>query len=146
MEREDYHFNNPHALDADMCGVCHEVCDYVEDDEGRMIAFCEYCSGDKTRDFDREFKVHWYGQDSSGGFRGWGQGLIGENREEMQFVVDYMRNNDSLLVMQHQHDGKKSDIGAALEPADVINSNPARQYFVYHDGIQVGCITEILDG
>jgi hypothetical protein len=144
MERQDYHFHNPHSLDADMCGVCHEVCTYAEDDMGRMMPFCEYCSGDKIRDFDREFQVHWYGQDEHGGFHGWPQGLIAENREEMQFVVEYMRNNDALSTMQHQHNGKESDIGAALERADVINSNPARQYFFYHNGRQVGCLTEIL--
>jgi len=47
-------------------------------------------------------------------------------------------------VKQHPHNGEESDVQGGLEDADVLNGNPAGQYFIIERRRVIGVVTEVL--
>jgi hypothetical protein len=71
-------------------------------------------------------------------------GLIADTRDEMDRLVDLLRNECGLEVSQHPHNSEESDVQGGLEDADVINGNPAGQYFIIERRRVIGVVTEVL--
>ena len=135
LDRADEDRCNPRAPwnlpDADIC-ECGEPKTFDPDER---IDFCRYCDGGEVRVIARDFKLHIYGRNE---YRSLEAGLIAEVNTEMdQYATELEREGFSFFAYRYS-DGK-----AKIEvPADFINSNPARQYFVKHNGYEIGCITE----
>jgi len=43
IERKDHYFDNPWERDATFCEVCDSELGKTEDEEGRMVDWCEVC-------------------------------------------------------------------------------------------------------
>ena len=83
----------------------------------------------------RDFKLHLYGCNE---YRSLEAGLIAEVNTEMdQYSKELEREGFSFFEYQYREGKAKIEV-----PADFINSNPSRQYFVRHKGYEIGCITE----
>lgn len=135
LDRADEDNYNPrapwNAPDADIC-ECGEPKTFDPDER---IDYCRYCDGDEVRVIARDFKLHLYGCNE---YRSLEAGLIAEVNTEMdQYAKELEREGFSFF--EHQYRNGKAKIEVA---ADFINSNPARQYFVRHNGREIGCITE----
>ena len=131
-DEDNYDLRAPWNLpDADIC-ECGEPKTFDPDER---IDYCRYCDGGEVRVIARDFKLHLYGRNE---YRSLEAGLIAEVNTEMdQYATELEREGFSFFAYRYS-DGK-----AKIEvPADFINSNPARQYFVKHNGREIGCITE----
>ena len=96
---------------------------------------------DKPESNDTQFNLHWFGMDE---YLSFDSGLIADTRDEMDRLVDLLRNECGLEVVQHPHNGEESDVQGGLEDADVLNGNPAGQYFIIERRRVIGVVTEVL--
>jgi hypothetical protein len=90
---------------------------------------------------DTQFNLHWFGMDE---YLSFDSGLIADTRDEMDRLVDLLVNECDLEVKQHPHNGEESDVHGGLEDADVLNGNPAGQYFIIERRRVIGVVTEVL--
>ena len=97
-------------------------------------------SMDYPDDNDTQFNLHWFGMDE---YLSFDNGIIADTREEMDRLVDFWIYEDGLEIKQHPHNGLESDTENGLEDADVINGNPAGQYFIIQRGYCIGIVTEV---
>ncbi len=119
------------APDADIC-ECGEPKTFDPDER---IDYCRYCDGGEVRVIARDFKLHLYGCSE---YRSLEAGLIAEVNTEMdQYAEELERSGFTFFQYEYRADKPKIEV-----PADFINSNPARQYFVKYNGTEIGCITE----
>ena len=119
------------APDADIC-ECGEPKTFDPDER---IDYCRYCDGGEVRVIARDFKLHLYGCSE---YRSLEAGLIAEVNTEMdQYAEELERSGFTFFQYEYLADKPKIEV-----PADFINSNPARQYFVKYNGTEIGCITE----
>tara|TARA_R110002074_G_scaffold104047_1_gene224624 strand:- start:260 stop:661 length:402 start_codon:yes stop_codon:yes gene_type:complete len=95
---------------------------------------------DEVEDNDTQFNLHWFGMDE---YLSFDNGIIADTRDEMDRLVDFWIREDNLEIKQHPHNGKESDVHGGLEDADVINGNPAGQYFIIQRGRVIGVVTEV---
>ena len=135
LDRADEDKHNPQApwnlRDADICS-CGEPKNFCYESQ---IDYCRYCDGGEVRVIARDFKLHLYGCDE---YRSHEAGLIAEVNTEMdQYAKELEREGFTFFEYQYREGKAKIEV-----PADFINSNPARQYFVKHAGYEIGCITE----
>ena len=135
LDRADEDKHNPQAPwnlpDADICS-CGEPKTFDPDER---IDFCRYCDAGEVRVIARDFKLHLYNCNE---YRSLEAGLIAEVNTEMdQYATELERSG--FTFFEYKYREGKAKIKA---PADFINSNPARQYFVRHNGYEIGCITE----
>lgn len=131
-DEDNYNLRAPWNLpDADIC-ECGEPKTFDLDER---IDYCRYCDGGEVRVIARDFNLHLYGCSE---YRTLEAGLIAEVNTEMdQYATELER--DGFTFFQYQYRDGKAKIEVQ---ADFINSNPARQYFVRHNGNEIGCITE----
>tara|TARA_Y100000114_G_scaffold121451_1_gene116634 strand:- start:4735 stop:5154 length:420 start_codon:yes stop_codon:yes gene_type:complete len=135
LDRADEDNYNPRAPwnlpDADIC-ECGEPKTFDPDER---IDYCRYCDGGEVRVIARDFNLHLYGCSE---YRSLEAGLIAEVNTEMeQYATELEREGFSFFAYRYSDGKAKMEV-----PADFINSNPARQYFVKHNGREIGCITE----
>ena len=135
LDRADEDNYNPRAPwnlpDADIC-ECGEPKTFDPDER---IDYCRYCDGGEVRVIARDFNLHLYGCSE---YRSLEAGLIAEVNTEMeQYATELEREGFSFFAYRYSDGNAKIEV-----PADFINSNPARQYFVKHNGREIGCITE----
>lgn len=117
--------------DADIC-ECGEPKTFDPDER---IDYCRYCDGGEVRVIARDFNLHLYGCSE---YRNLEAGLIAEVNTEMeQYATELEREGFSFFAYQYRDGKAKVEVAA-----DFINSNSARQYFVKHNGREIGCITE----
>jgi len=95
---------------------------------------------DEVEDNDTQFNLHWFGMDE---YLSFDNGIIADTRDEMDRLVDFWIREDGLDIKQHPHNGVQSDTDGGLEEADVINGNPAGQYFIIQRGHRIGLVTEV---
>ena len=95
---------------------------------------------DEVEDNDTQFNLHWFGMDE---YLSFDNGIIADTRHEMDRLVDFWIREDGLAIKQHPHNGVQSDTDGGLEEADVINGNPAGQYFIIQRGRCIGLVTEV---
>jgi hypothetical protein len=95
---------------------------------------------DEVEDNDTQFNLHWFGMDE---YLSFDNGIIADTRDEMDRLVDFWIREDGLDIKQHPHNGVQSDTDGGLEEADVINGNPAGQYFIIQRGRVIGLVTEV---
>lgn len=95
---------------------------------------------DEVEDNETQFNLHWFGMDE---YLSFDNGIIADTRDEMDRLVDFWIREDGLDIKQHPHNGVQSDTDGGLEEADVINGNPAGQYFIIQRGRCIGLVTEV---
>ena len=95
---------------------------------------------DEVEDNDTQFNLHWFGMDE---YLSFDNGIIADTRDEMDRLVDFWIREDGLDIKQHPHNGVQSDTAGGLEEADVIDGNPAGQYFIIQRGRCIGLVTEV---
>ena len=139
MNLPERELNHPewYARDLGACSQCNEPMLQVED-EGHHIIACRVCDLGGVADNDRKFSVHFYGLKDGEDLHSFANGIIADSRTEMQELADWWLENMHWEILQVQGDRDK------LVKADVLESNPAQQYWIYEQDQEIACIVEVL--
>ncbi len=143
MNLPERELNHPewYARELGACSQCSEPMLQVED-EGHHIIACRVCDLGGVADNDRTFKVKFYGIDDGEDLHSFQNGIIADSRTEMLELIEWWGENFHWEIKQQQHDGKENIFGILVE-GNVLESNPSRQYFIYHQSQEIGCIVEV---
>ena len=137
LERE---LNPPewYAEPTDNCNTCGEAPIIVWDEGARDIMACPVCDLGKPADNDRKFSVHFYGIKDGEDYHSFENGVIADTRTEMQELADWWLENMHWEILEVQGDRDK------LVKANVLEGNPAQQYWIYEQNHEIACIVEVL--
>lgn len=120
--------------DAPLCTYCDGELRDLNDD-GHKCLVCPVCDLGEPKDNGTLFNLHLYGMTECSGFE---NGLVSESRADMFDLQMWWEQNLHWTLSKIVNDIHR--------PADVRDSNPAGQYFIWWRGNQIGCLTEVFDG
>lgn len=120
--------------DADLCPNCDAEMRNIRDNDHPCL-LCPHCDLDEPFNNDVRFNLHFYGMTECQGFE---NGIIDDSRADMYETQKWWKENLQWEIAEYHNE--------QFIPADIRNGNDAGQWFVFHRGNQIACITEIMDG
>jgi len=121
-------------IDQTTCPTCKsDMVDFR--DSGRGFILCPHCDLGKPKNNHVNFNLHWYGMDEYQTFE---NGLVSESRADMADLQKWWAENFHWQIREYQN--------GAYVPADIWDCNESGQWFIYHRGYQIGCVTEVPHG
>ncbi len=120
--------------DPDTCPKCETELHNLRD-AGHAYLVCPVCDLGEPKDNDVLFNLHFYGMTECQSFE---NGIVEHSRSEMFDLQMWWEENLHWTLAEYK-DGK-------YLPADVRDGNESGQWFIYHRGYQIGCVTEVSNG